>query len=54
MFFILASIHLIGIQPWCTFDSKTQSMQCNYENRDACEGYRESSEICLTNPNKQR
>lgn len=54
MFFLLVSYHLIGVQPWCTLNKSEQSIQCNYESQDACEGYRESQEICVPNPNLKR
>lgn len=50
MFFLLVSIHLIGVQPWCTFDKSAKILQCNYEDRDACETYRYTSETCVPNP----
>jgi hypothetical protein len=55
MFFLLATgIHLIGVQPFCTFNVNTYEMQCNYETHEACITYRERDEMCLPNPNHIR
>ena len=51
MFLLALALHLIGVQPWCTLDKSTKEVQCNYESKDACEAYRQSSERCIPNPN---
>ena len=54
MFFLLASFHLIGVQPWCIINKSEQSIQCNYEDQGSCEGYRLSNESCIPNPHFKR
>jgi hypothetical protein len=50
IFPILIVYTQIGIQPYCTLNKQDKKIECNYESKEACEGYRESNEICIENP----
>lgn len=40
----------IGIAAWCNVNRTDGTVQCNYDTKDECEGYRASDEYCIRNP----
>ena len=52
-YFILGTIvihyHKIGTEPWCAVNKADKTIMCNYENWEACEGYRQENETCIKN-----
>jgi len=45
----LTSHGAVGIQPYCLVNAKDKTVACNYESAQACLGYIEEGDHCITN-----